>query len=68
MKKDIVERLLNEKHINFDEALELMDAETQTIVIQPNTWTAPDWQLMPYQPYVPQVPNYPWYGKMEVTC
>lgn len=67
MKKQIVERLLKDGHISFDEALELMDKqEMQTIIVQPGTWTAPDWQ--PYiQPQYPS-PNAPWYVAPQITC
>lgn len=63
MKKEIVERLLKAGHINFDEALALM--EIQETVVRIETITIPVPQLQPYTPIFP-VPNSPWYN--PITC
>lgn len=61
MKKQIVERLLKDGHINFDEALELMDKqEMQTVIVR-------EWQPLPY--VQPQYPNLnPWWVHPQITC
>lgn len=63
MKKEIVERLLKAKHINFDEALELMDKDT---MLQP--YIAPQHP----QPYIaPQHPHpyiYPNWPYPNIIC
>lgn len=65
-RKKVVDRLLKDGHINFDEALELMEKEVVKQIITLPYIDAPQFQPLPYTPIYP-TPYQPWYGPNKTT-